>query len=250
MNAGDQEVRYGYTLRDLEQMTHAAMIADRSMAMDYSDRRDIAWSAIAEALCAAPHWPRRSSLIQAGWQAIYKAVREEYRQHGYAERAARRGHASAPRFAQFWYSPVQPSHEERIVERLAVEQVVDTLTDTYRDAIAALAVHGDYQLGADSLGIGYKAFVARIGVARKQTHALWHQGETPRKIRTTDRRVGVHGQQRATHCSNGHEWTPENTHLRHRILRGKRHTSRNCKACEHDRGIERRSARNKREHAA
>jgi hypothetical protein len=248
MNARDQEVKYGYTLRDLDQMTHAAMIADRSMAMDYADRRDIAWSAIAEALCEAPHWPRRSSLIQAGWQAIYRAVREEYRQHGYADRAASSGHASAPRFAQFWYSPVAAGHEERIVERIAVGEIVATLTPTYRDALTALAVHGDYQRGADALGISYKAFVARIGVARQQTRGQWFEGETPRKIRTTDRRVGAYGQELATHCSNGHEWTPENTYTRRRILRGKRHTSRVCKTCTHDRSVER--ARARRESAA
>lgn len=237
----DVEVAHGYTLRDLEQMTTAAMKADRSMAMDYADRRDIAWSAIAEALATAPHWPRRSSLIQAGWQAIYRAVREEYRQHGYAGRAWSSGHATAERFVRFWYSPVQPTHEEWIVERLAVEQVVDTLTPTYRAAIAALAVHSDYQAGADSLGISYKAFVARIGVARKQTHALWHEGETPRQVRTTDRRVEARGKELATHCEKGgHEWTPENTRIRQRIVRGKLRKERVCRACEHDRSAKRR----------
>lgn len=241
MMPADVEVKHGYTLLDLDQMTHAAMKADRSMAMDYADRRDIAWSAIAEALCEAPHWPRRSTLIQAGWQAIYRSVREDYRQHGYADRAWANGHATAARYVQFWYSPVQPTHEDRIVERVAVSQVIGTLTATNRNALIALAAYGDYQAGADSLGITYKAFVARVGTARKQTHALWHEGETPRRIRTTDRRVEVRGQALATHCEKGgHEWTPENTRIRQRIVRGKLRTERVCRACEHDRSAKRR----------
>jgi hypothetical protein len=236
----DLEVKYGYTLRDLDQMTHAAMKADRSMAMDYTDRRDIAWSAIAEELCAAPHWPKRSALIQAGWQAIYRAVREEYRQHGYAHRAWDAGHATASRFVQFWFSPVRPSHEEGIVERIAARQILDTLTPAYKDAVVALAVHDDYRLAAASLDINYKAFVARIGVARRKTHALWLEGETPRKTRSTDRRVGVHGERPASHCSAGHEWTPENTRIEIRMFRGTQRSVRRCRACSSDRSAERR----------
>jgi hypothetical protein len=243
MSTPDMEVKYGYTLRDLEQMTHAAMKADRSMAMDYADRRDIAWSAIAEELCAAPHWPKRSTLIQAGWQAIYKAVREEYRQHGYADREWGNGHASAPRFMKYWFPSVTHSHEDRIVERLAVGQVVDILTPIYRDAVVALAVHDDYRLAAEALGIKPKAFQARIDTARQRMLARWFQGETPRKVRQTDRRVEVHGQELATHCKSDHEWTPENTLIRSRIVRGKLRKSRVCRACEHDRSVERTRAR-------
>jgi hypothetical protein len=251
VNAADMEVKYGYTVRDLHQMTAAAVRADRSMAMDYADRRDIAWSAIAEELCAAPHWPKRSTLIQAGWQAIYKAVREEYRQHGYADRAWDNGHASAPRFVKFWYSPVAPSHEERIVERIAVAQVLDTLTPTYRDAVTALAVHDDYRRAAEGLRLKDSAFRVRISTARRRVLAAWFEGETPRKVRTTDRRVEVHGQELATHCKNDHEWTPENTLVRQRIVRGKLRKSRVCRACEHDRSVERsRAVREARERAA
>lgn len=236
---GLMEVRHGYTLHDLDQMTRAAMIADRSLAMDYAERRDIAWSAIAEALCAAPHWPARHALIRAGWQAIYRAVREEYRQHGYADRAWQSGHATAPRFVQYWYSPVQAGHEERIVERLAVSQVLARLTPAYRDAVTALAAANDYMQAADLLGISYTALVARIGTARKTALRLWHEGETPRKVRRTDRRVGAHGAEPATHCAHGHEWTPENTRIRYGTSHGKRQRRRACWACERARSARR-----------
>lgn len=229
------EVKHGYTLRDLHQMTAAAMAADRSMAMDYTDRRDIAWSAIAEALCEAPHWPKRSTLIQAGWQAIYRAVREEYRQHGYADRDRYAGYATAPRYLKYWRSGPVPSHEDRIVERIAAAQVLATLTPANRDAIIALAAHGDYQAAANSLGINLKAFNARIAAARRRLLARWHEGETPRKERRTDRRVEAHGRPLATRCGRGHEWTPENTRTRQEWRSGRLRTSRECRACGRER---------------
>ncbi|MEV8636555.1 hypothetical protein AB0395_33400 [Streptosporangium sp. NPDC051023] len=239
---GDIEVRHGFTLADLEQMTRAALVADRSMAADISDRRDAAWSAIAEHLCAAETPPTRAELIRVGWQAIYREIRDGYRHYGYADRRWDAGVASGPRFVAYWYSPVQPSHEERIVERLAVGQVLARLTPTYRDAVAALATADDYVKAAELLGIGYKALVARVGTARKTVLRLWHEGETPRRVRRTDRRVGVHGVELATHCPHGHEWTPENTQVRYRILRGKRHRSRVCRACQHERSVRRAAA--------
>jgi hypothetical protein len=238
----DIEVRHGYTMADLEQMTRAALVADRSMAADIRDRRDAAWSAIAEHLCAAEQPPSRQELIRVGWQAIYREVRDGYRHYGYADRAWDAGHASGPRFVAYWYRPIEPSHEERIVERLAVSQVLTRLSDVYRDAVVALATADDYMGAADLLGISYKALVARIGTARKSVQRLWHEGETPRRLRQTDRRVGSHSVERATHCGNGHEWTPENTYERKRILRGKRHTSRVCKTCEHERSVKRAAA--------
>lgn len=226
-------VAHGYTMQDLQRITAAAVSADRSMALNYADRRDIAWSAIAEYLCTAESPPHRQELVRVGWQAIYRSVRDSYRSRGYVDgNYGLDGAPTMPRFVMFWGSTVTPSPEDDIVESTAVAQVVGTLTSTYRDALVALAVHDDYMLGAASLGINYKAFIARIGVARKQVLALWHQGETPRRQRRTDRRVEAHGRALATHCVRGHEWTLDNTRIRYRTLRGRRHESRVCRECE------------------
>jgi DNA-directed RNA polymerase specialized sigma24 family protein len=227
-------IAHGFRLRDLDQMTRAAAIADRTMALGYQDKKDIAWSAIAEALVTAQETPDRQALIRVGWQAIYRTVRDSYRSRGYNDDGE-----AMPRFAMFWTNPYTPSHEHHVVESIATHQVLDTLGEIYRDAIVALAAHGDYQRAAQSLGIQYAAFTVRLSTARRQLLALWHEGETPRRVRTTDRRVGAYGRDLATRCSEGHEWTPENTYIRHRKLRGKPHTSRVCRACEHDRSARR-----------
>lgn len=243
------EVRHGYTLHDLDQITRAAVIADRSMASNIEDRKDIAWSAIAEHLCLSEDPPARHELIRVGWQAIYREARTAFRDRGRPDKAwSSDEYESRPRFAQYWRDmQVTPSHESRVVESIAVWQVLEPLADTYRGAVVALAAMDDYVQAANLLGINYKAFVARIGTARKTVLRLWHEGETPRRTRTTDRRVGSYSTEKATHCSAGHEWTPENTHVRNRILRGKRHTSRACKACERERSARRTQEKRQRE---
>lgn len=236
------EVRHGYTLHDLDQMTRAAVIADRSMASDVHDRKDTAWSAIAEHLVTCEEPPTRQELIRVGWQAIYRDTRKTFREHGRPDTAwGSDVYQSRPRFTQYWRElQVTPSHERRIVESIAVYQVLARLTPTYRDAVVALAAMEDYAKAAALLGISYQAFGFRIQTARKRILKLWHEGETPYlSPHRTDRRVGSHGAELATHCGNGHEWTTDNTYIRTRILRGKRHVSRVCKTCETERSARR-----------
>jgi hypothetical protein len=238
MTAHDFELRHGYTLGDLEMMVRAAVVADRLLVGDIEYRRDIARSAICVALYEAERPPDRADLIRVGWQAIAHDVRWGYRHRGYPDSAWQDYEpVHRPRFAQYWVDyRVVPSHEARIVEGVAAWQVVDALTPTYREAILALAAHDNYRTAAQGLGLKDKAFRFRISTARKQILARWFEGETPRRTRQVDRRVGAYDREPATHCGNGHEYTPENTRIRHRILRGRRHTSRVCRACESSKG--------------
>lgn len=42
---------------------------------------------------------------------------------------------------------------------------------------------------------------------------------------------GRNAMQRKTHCPRGHEYTPENTHIRQRVQRGRPNRSRVCRTC-------------------
>lgn len=239
------EVRHGYTIGDLRRLAAAAVTADRLMASDITDRYDTAWSAIAEHLCAADEQPDRQALVRVGWQAIYRQVRDARRERGYADGTDNftSNAPTMPRFVMWWGRGITPSHEDKVVERIAARQVIGALGGSiYADAVVALAVHGDYRMAAAALGISYEAFGFRIAHARRQLAALWHQGETPRPLRI-DRRVQTYDKTLATHCSKGHEYTPENTHARHRIVRGKPVTARVCRACESERSAARHQAR-------
>jgi hypothetical protein len=230
-------ILHGYTLNDIHDMARSALTADRLMAMSSDERYDIAWSAIAEQLVAAEETPSWQSLVRVGWQAIYKHVRDGLRERGYADGARdwASGDPTMPRYVQFWGAGVTPSHEDSVVERIAAQQVFQAVSGPYRDAVMALAVLDDYGKAAEALSIKYTALTARLTVARRAFLRHWHEGETPRRTKRTDRRVEVRGVELASHCGKGHEWTPENTYTRHRLVRGKARRERVCRACEHDR---------------
>ena len=223
------EIKYGYTIADLDVMARAACMADRTMASDMDTRYGVAWSAIALALVEAPHWPRREWLVQVGWQAIYAEIRAMRHTLGMSRQADDRDvsvpMAAGPRAQAYWYAPVT-SFEEGLTERLSVGPVMATLTDAERAAVTALAVHDDYRAAADSLGVSYRALTTRLSAARRRFYRRWFYPETAPGVWGTDRRVESYARPRSTHCGNGHEWTPESTRLR------KSRRERTCRICE------------------
>lgn len=250
---GEQEIRHGYTLTDLHSLTKLAVNTAKGwLAMDYTDLMEAAWFGITEHLIAAEHWPPRHDLIRAGQQAVNKLVADEMHHAGYFKYKYRRdldqgGPGTMPAFVKFWTHHAVASPESRVVERVTLAQIWPSLTPRQREALTALAAHGDYMLAAESLGIEPQTYRALLGRARREFFTLWHEHEVPSRQWGTDRRVGVHGQELATHCSKGHEWTPENTNTRRRMVRGKVSKRRVCRACEHDRSVERaRAARERR----
>jgi DNA-binding transcriptional regulator YiaG len=190
------ELRFGYTLADLHAMAKLAVHTAGVMAADWQDRFDTAWSAIAEELYAAPHWPRRSSLVQAGQLAV-KATVDEYRQaYGYYRRktdGAVHGLGSSPAFRSFWLalSKATPGPEHRVVERLAAERIFATLKPRFQAALLALAAHEDYADAAQALGVKYDTFCDQVARGRRAFYALWHEGEEPSRVWGCDRRAGA-----------------------------------------------------------
>jgi DNA-directed RNA polymerase specialized sigma24 family protein len=237
VKAADAEVARGYTMRDLHKLAAAAYSYDRSMASDAATRYDIAWSAIAEALCASEEPPTWHDLFTIGWRAIYAEVREMRHLFGQRDKDGTNEVASSPRFRQYWTLPHERP-EEGIAERAAVPQILAVLRPTEREAVIALAVHDDYQRAAEALGINYSTLTQRMTAARRRFRTHWYAPETAPPIKGTDRRVGSHDKPLATHCKGGkgpHEMTPENTYRRPSPKAGRR-GERVCRACETERG--------------
>lgn len=237
--AGPDEIRHGYTLRDIDRIARAACTADRTLASDVTVRYDTAWSAIAEALCAADEPPLREDLVRVGWQAIYKDIKAVRRLYG-VDSSGRSGEvASAPRFVAYW-TRIPRDDGNSIIEKIAVWQILATLWDVELAAVQALATHDDYQAAADSLGITYIALVRNLNAARRRFKRRWYAPDGAPSIRSTDRRVGSRLTALSDQCRAGHEWTPENT----RWDRGRAAGSakvRRCRACERDRSRTRRA---------
>jgi hypothetical protein len=216
---GSPTVAHGYTLTDIDRMARAACTADRSLAGDMTTRYDTAWSGIALALVEAESWPRPEALVRAGWQAIYAEVRAMQHTYGYSEHAKDFG----PRAAAYWTRVPADHAEDRVIEPLAVQQIVATLTTAESRAITALAIHDDYQAAADALGVGYTTLHQAVRAARARFQRRWYAPETPPPVRGMDKRVRSRTLSAA--CPQGHEFTPENT------WRPPGGGSRRCRTC-------------------
>jgi hypothetical protein len=179
----------GYTITDIGNFARSVVSNNRNWwpAGDRSDQYDAAWHGIAEHLCESPVEPSRLDLLEAGRRALATDVRDTMRHHG----ARTDGTNNGAGFARYWSWAAFsfPSPENGAVEREAFRQIFATLTERQREAVTALAVHGDYLLAARALGIRPQTFRGLLGRARKDFLALWHEGETPSRPWGTDRRV-------------------------------------------------------------
>ncbi|MET8278238.1 hypothetical protein [Micromonospora sp. NPDC005174] len=203
----DHELAHGWRLSDIARLARQSAGTNRTMAADHRDLHDAAWSAIAEHIYTAEHWPSEHDLLAAGRAAIWAIVRAHRTVYGYRDREWDAGVASAPRFCAYWLGQrqVTPSPEGPIVEQETLPRLLAALGDPYRQAIVALAAHAgnehvrqvtehdcghcgrrwsghtDRDAAACSLGISLSAFSGRLQVARRECLRWWLEHETPRQ---------------------------------------------------------------------
>lgn len=179
---------HGYTLAGLDELTRAVLYLDRWYSASGADERYAAvWHAIAEELLTSAEPPHRQQLISAGVRASDQHVKTEMRHAGF-DRAQNRTRIAG--YERYWMATPSPSPESKVVERLAVHQVLPLLTARQYQALMALAVYEDYEAAARSIGSTYKTFTSLIKQGRRRVYAAWHQGETPpRRAWRVDRRA-------------------------------------------------------------
>jgi hypothetical protein len=190
--AGQEEIRYGYTLTAIHHLTTlAAGTAKGRLAMDYGDLLEAAWFGIVEHLQLAQHRPARRDLVEAGQRAVNALVKDEMHHAGYFKygRNCGYGPGSMPAFVKYWHDPLSSPFESSFLERVTLIQIWPKLTVRQREAFVALADYGDYVLAAEALGIEPQTFRELIGRARRAFLALWHDGEPPSRLWRIDRRV-------------------------------------------------------------
>lgn len=175
MNNPSHDIAHGYTLADLDTIARHAVKAARGKGGSYRDRYQTAWSAIAETLCAATDRPEPRALREAGWNAVNRLVDDRRRHSGRAP-----GGAVRPSFARYWTPVHSPSIEDRVIESVALRDILTTLTPQQRRAVTALACTGnDHQAAASMLGLTAGGFKALLNRARASFLEMWHEGETP-----------------------------------------------------------------------
>lgn len=184
-------LRGGWTLHGIDRLAKAVVSNNRTWwpAGDRDDLYAAAWHGIVEHLYSADEPPTRIALMEAGRIALHDDVRDSMRHHG----ARRDSSNNGLKFAQYWEwaGRTTPSPERGIVERLALEQILEALTPRQREAFAALAATGDYPEAALLLDIADQTYRSLLGRARGAFRGLWHEGELPSAHWGCDRRAGT-----------------------------------------------------------
>jgi hypothetical protein len=184
-------VRHGYTLTRLDRLARVAARIPAGTCWSATDRYQAAWNAIVDLLCTGTPPPRPSHLIQAGREGILRYANTERHHHGVVARAAWAGDATTPAFVRYWWEQRgrTDDHAPAIIDRLALARIWPALRDTDRAALLALAAHGTAQAAADALGLQRHTYYLRLRKARQAALTLWHEGQTPPRLRR-DCRVG------------------------------------------------------------
>jgi hypothetical protein len=183
-----EKLRFGFTMASLETLARKAAYVSHWRFVEFRERYDIAWSAIAEQLYASTEPPQPHDLIRIGEKAI--AAHVEAHGHMWGAYYNKPDREFMPRFETFWWTQAMPtpSPEDRIVDYLAFRQIWPRLTKTNKKVLLALATHGDYERAAASLNKPGTTFRTQIWQARKQFLRLWHDGECPSGVWGHDRR--------------------------------------------------------------
>jgi hypothetical protein len=170
-------IAWGYNLADLDRLARVAVSRARTKDGNYRLRYESAWSAVAEALCAAETRPEPGDLVEAGWRAVVIAVHEEMHHKGYD---TNHGGSSAPGFVRYWEPHLRTgSHENSIIEKTALWQIWSRLTPREQQALNALAATGNQHAAAAATGKAIDSMSVRVNAARRHFLRYWHEGETP-----------------------------------------------------------------------
>lgn len=188
-------VAHGFEIRDLERAARIAVVLDRWDRDDASDRYDAVLYAITEHLLTTDERPTARDLVRIGGRASNRYVADEMHHHGYDSRNVGAGSGGLPGYQRYWHETRTP-WDERLVETMALTQIWPHLISLQQNALMALALAGDHQDAAASLGVGLPTFSARLRSARRAVADLWHEHETPRRQRRDKRVLARSGQYR------------------------------------------------------
>jgi uncharacterized protein (DUF2236 family) len=179
MAEGDLVVLHGYTKGGLDAL--AALVVrrwgHRWPGTDPHEMHEMAWGAIAEALCASNRRPWPSELEDAGRDALHEEMRAQGRHHGISRRA---GGATGRNFERYWlwHAHSARSPEAEITDRVAVQQILPAITAMPRKALVVLAgADNDYEMTCQLLAVPPAVLHLRLRDGRQQFAELWYGDE-------------------------------------------------------------------------
>lgn len=215
----------------IDNASRAAALHCWSQVLPMDERYEVAWGAIAEAAASSDQRIRYNDMIQIGKEAIDDEARDWGRHHG---------RSNGRSFQAFWLDRYEldaanTQFEDRLVDNVALGQVLAVLPSRMATALIALAVAGDLAGAAALLGQHYDTVTRNVRDGRRAIYAMWFEGQTP-PTPPIDRRVESYERPRADQCPQGHELTADNIY---RLGR----TGRTCRTCQIARSAARRAGR-------
>jgi hypothetical protein len=181
------EVAWGYTLGHLHAIAIHATQRAPAGPTSFDGRVQAAFDGAVDHLLEATSKPTTRDLDAAAHIAIRDHINAEAHHHGYSTRRPDAGMGTMGGFTRYWTPLPRDALEERIVEQLALTQIVPQLPPSQRDALDALAMTGDHARGARLAGMTDQQFRMALSRGRAKFKALWHEGETPSRLWMLDR---------------------------------------------------------------
>jgi hypothetical protein len=183
-------IAHEYTLSDVYDLAVYCVRTDHWRAsIEWNERVEAAWSAIALALVESEDAPSRRELIFIGRDASADVIDSNMRHRGVDKRSASFGETRV-NFGRYWTRLPRTPLEDRVIDDLAMSQIWPRLRPELQEALIALATHNDYAIAARSMGLKYYTFCARVRRARTQFLRHWHEGETPSAVWGRDKLQG------------------------------------------------------------
>ena len=202
-------------LREIDRMAQWCVSRNLAWVNDPREALDEARSAILEKVAesAAGAEVTKQDLVVAGKQAIRRMVKADNKGDGVNA-------------TTYWTPAASDPMDERIIERIALDEVFSSLSDDGQELLLTFVAHGDSHAAAEHMGITPIALMKRLRLVRESFFRKWFDWEVAPTLPPLPRTRA----ELATHCGRGHEFTPESTGYR----RGKNTTARKvryCRAC-------------------
>lgn len=182
-----EPLRHGYTTADLAELTRRAALLSRWKGiLTYKERADIAQFAVVERILSAAERPDFWFLVNAGEKAINRYVKAEGRYRGFdLGNGGDYGGKVKVKFFRYWHGSDRLdsfSHEDRVVDALALRQIWPMLTEAQQMALLAFAKYGDHSKAGAELSTSPENMRTRVHTARKRFLQWWHQNEKPSRV--------------------------------------------------------------------
>ena len=214
-------------MADVDRFTRKACLKSRKVVtMSLDDLSEAVWFAIVEELYDSNEYPSPTHLITVGNRAAARANQDENQVRGFDLTT---GQIRA-RFTAYWGGKrssggvdAGDGFSDRLIENLALPQVLSRLSPGEYEALAALAVHESQSRAAEAIGVHISTFETRLREARQHVKELWFEHETPRSARPHDPNYA---------CPRGHK---RSEHGRWR----KKANNWDCRECERARVLKR-----------